>query len=179
MTRRFNIRVSDGMAEQVGRVAREVAISGGDGSISQVARRLIEEGLRSFEAEGRSTETNYEKGQAFEVQVFEDIKKALWDAEVEHLKPRPGGRCPDIRGPFFDVECKAGKRPSTRQALKQIRESAAENQSGIAVICDDGERPFVVLDWNTFLSMWRAVYELSIFAEDLPRRLKRVETDSQ
>jgi hypothetical protein len=43
------------------------------------------------------------------------------------------------------------------------------------VIKDDDGEPFVVVDWYTFLALWRSVYEISVFAEDMPRRLASVE----
>ncbi len=176
MSRRFNIRVSDDVAEHVEKVAKEINRRGGNGTISQVARRLMEEGLRSIE--GREPETNTtERGTAFEQRIYTEINVALWDGEVEHLHPAKGERRPDIRGPFFDVECKTGKRPSTRQALQQAREACKEGQTPIAVIEDEDREPFVVIDWRSFLAMWRAVYELSVFAEDLPSRLNHVEEE--
>lgn len=172
MTRKLNIRISDEISESVEKIAREVNKAGGNGTISQVARRLIEEGLLAM---SREDATPNERGAEFETTIYRQIKAALWDGEVEHLHPRSGESRPDIRAPFFDVECKTGRRPSTRKALKQARESCAENQVPVAVIKDDEGEPFVVVDWYTFLALWRSVYEISVFAEDMPRRLASVE----
>lgn len=169
MSRRFNFRVPNDIAESVERIAQEVNEHGGNGTISQVARRLLEEGLRSMDK--REEWTPNERGAEFETRIYREIKAALWDAEVEHLHPAKGEHRPDVRGPFFDIECKIGKRPSTRAALAQARQAAKGTQAPIAVIQDEDGEPFVVLDWSTFLAMWRAVYELALFAEDLPRRL--------
>jgi hypothetical protein len=171
MTRRFNFRVPNDIAEHVEKIAQEVNEQGGNGTISQVARALLEEGLRSMA--NRDEPTPNERGSEFETRIYREIRAALWDAPVEHLHPAKGEHRPDIRAPFFDVECKIGKRPSTRQALAQARQSTAEGQAPMAVIQDDDGAPFVVLDWSTFLAMWRAVYELAIFAEELPRRLRQ------
>ena len=175
MTQRINIRVSEEISKSIERIAGEVRRHGGEGTISHVARRLIEEGLRSMTSQ-EEPEPISDKGRKFEIKILEDIKAALWDADVERLKVKKGTRTPDIRGPFFDFECKAGKRPSTRQALDQIRASKREDQSPAVVIQDDdGSSPFVVLEWSSFLALYRAAYELAIFADDLPRRINRVE----
>ena len=172
MSRRINVRLPAELSASVEKIAREVNKAGGNGTLSQVARRLMEEGLQAM---GREDATPNERGAEFETTIYRQIKAALWDGEVEHLHPRSGELRPDIRAPFFDVECKTGRRPSTRKALSQAREACADNQVPIAVIKDDDDEPFVVIDWYTFLALWRSVYEISVFAEDMPRRLGNVE----
>jgi hypothetical protein len=176
MTQRLNFRISDEISHSIQRIAEEVQERGGEGTISNIARRLLEEGLRSMQGKEEDSTPN-DKGRKFELRILDDIRAALWDADVKRLKVNKGKRTPDIRGPFFDFECKIGKRPSTRQALDQVRASKAPDQAPVAIVQDDDDLrgPFVVMEWSTFLALYRAAYELAIFSDDLPRRLNRVE----
>ena len=173
MTRRLNFRVNDDLAAQVEAIADQMNQAGVEVSISQIARKLLEEGLQRVAA--RQPTSNTEKGKSFERFVAAEIQKALWDAEIELLQQRPGRRTCDVRTPHFDIECKTGKRPSTREAFSQAQAAADEGQTPIAVIRDEGSEPFVVMGFHTFLAMARAMYELQVFAEELPERLNNVE----
>jgi len=168
MTRRLNFRVSDDLASQVEAIAESLNRSGVDVSISQIARKLLEEGLQRMSSNQPS---NSEKGAQFERECADMLRQALWDAEIELVKQKPGRRNPDIRTPLFDIECKTGKRPSTRDAWSQARASAIEGKTPIAIIKDEDADAFVVMGFKTFLALARAVHELQIFAEDLPERL--------
>ena len=173
MTRRMNFRISDELAEQVESIVNQLNASGVHVSISEIARKLIEEGLNRVQEKNPRSST--EKGSQFERHVAAELKAALWDSSVEILKKKVGRRTPDIRTNLFDIECKAGKRPSTRDAFAQVKASAGQGQTPIAIIKDDNAAPFVVMEFQTFLALARVVHDLQIFAMDLPRRLKDVE----
>jgi hypothetical protein len=176
MNRRINTRISDEVCKELDRIVSAVESAGGQSSRSQLVRALIEKSLGFDEgAKGEPEPSSYEKGTAFELEVFEDIARALWDAPVERLQARPGERASDVRGPFFDVECKAGRRPSTRQALQQSREACGSGRSPVVVIRDDDAEPFAVCRWDTFLALWRCAWELHTFAGDLADRFENVE----
>ena len=172
MTRRFNFRVPDHLANQVDSIAREVNASGEHVSISEIARKLIEEGLHRMSAK---TPATGDKGTQFEKYVESELKAALWDADVQRPKKKSGQRNADVRAPMFDFECKTGKRPSTREAFAQAKAQCMKGQTPVAVIKDEDAEPFVVMTFHTFLALYRAVYELAVFAEELPQRLNDVE----
>jgi hypothetical protein len=172
---RIHLRLSDSDLRHLDRLCEQVREASGkaDTSRSEILRRFLFAGAESQERE--EPEQAYDKGRSFEREILEDIDAALWDADVQHLEPKKGTRRPDIRGPFFDLECKRGRRPSTRQALEQARQACAPGQAPVAVIKDDEADPFVALPWSVFLGLWRCAYELRTFANDLADRFGDVE----
>mgnify|MGYP003152354084 CR=1 FL=1 len=174
---RVHLRLSDSDVRHIDRICDEIREATGNQNLSR------SELMRSFLFVGAESQTReepsagYDKGRSFEREILEQIDVALWDADVEHLDPKSGERRPDIRGPFFDLECKRGRRPSTRQALQQAREAAARGQIPVAVIKDDDSDAFVALDWTAFLALWRLAYEIKTYANDLAERLGNVDDD--
>ena len=173
LSNRIHLRLSDSDLRHLDRLCDGVREETGNAtaSRSEILRAFLFAGAERQDREQNSG-GSYEKGRGFEREVLEDIDRALWDAQVEHLEPRAGERCPDIRGPFFDIECKRGRRPSTRQALAQAREACSPGQQPVAVIKDDDGQTFVAMPWRAFLALWRCAYELRTFANDLADRLE-------
>ena len=177
LNNRIHLRLTDSDVRHIERLCDEVRAAEDNPSLSR------SEIMRSFLFAGADNRTReqpsqgYDKGRDFEREVLEEIDVALWDADVTHLDPLKGQRRPDIRGPFFDIECKRGKRPSTRQALQQARESCAPGQAPVAVIKDDDSETFVAMEWRSFLALWRCAYELKTFANDLADRFENVENE--
>jgi hypothetical protein len=64
---------------------------------------------------------------------------------------------PDVIAPGLLVECKAGRFPNLRKALRQaVRVSTIRNGVPVAVCKDDRRRPLVTMRFEDFLMLVRA-----------------------
>ena len=97
-----------------------------------------------------------EKGKRWEREVarlFTDALGAPCRRTGFH-QAQDASAAPDVdTGGAFWVECKAGRLPNPRAALRQAREAAPREQHAIAVVKDDRQRPFVAMDLEDFLEL--------------------------
>ena len=147
--KRLNFRVDANVQESLKALSKELTDAGQDATLSEVARLVMREGLKSLKS--RAEDTSAAKGARFERWVLKELSESLPDYEFERLQPQQGKRNPDIVGPFCAYECKTGKRPSTRGALEQAVASDRGDLEPVAVIRDDNGHAFVVVQWKTFL----------------------------
>jgi hypothetical protein len=188
MSRRVKITLDDLLSEQVDRRVQSAKRRGEHLSLSAAIRGIMEDGLRPPPVQARDPKrytddpsyqeerypfppleaTPQERGIQFEHEICDQARALLGDA-VRKVSTRPGRRCADIEGPIFSVECKAGKRPSVRQAMDQAREATPRGKHPLVVFRDDGSEPMVCLDWAVFLEMWSAVYSLLRVSKGLER----------
>ena len=146
--KRINFRIPDRLKASLEELATEVQSQGTEASTSEIARFVMEEGLKAIK---RGAEpSSADKGAKFERWVLAEVKEALGGLEIERLRPEQGKKNPDLLGAFFAYECKSGKRPSARGALEQCETSDRGGKDPIAVIQDDDGEPFVVLRWSVF-----------------------------
>ena len=104
------------------------------------------------------------KGANFEREMVRAFREVMPD-DAENirrgLQSRGGGReVADVECPVFHVECKRGKKPNPRAALKQSIRDARPGKIPIAIIRDDGDTsPFVALLLDDFLDFVGEWYE--------------------
>ena len=99
---------------------------------------------------GKSSRT---KGHNFERQVAIDLRDIYPDAR-RGLQYQDGTGCADVVNTPFHVECKVGKKPNIRAALKQAKNDCQDSSKvPIAVVKDDRKEPMVTLDWVQFLEI--------------------------
>lgn len=100
------------------------------------------------------------KGAAFERENVLAFREALPGVDVKRgFQSRSGEEVPDVDADPFWIECKVGKLPNPRAALKQAQGDAKPGRIPVAVIKDDRCAPFVVLSRADFLELvqqwWR------------------------
>jgi hypothetical protein len=75
------------------------------------------------------------------------------------LQYQDGSHCSDVVGTPFHIECKRGKKPNIRAALKQATQ---DNQGKLWIACvirDDRSEPIVVMpftDWLELIEEWKS-----------------------
>lgn len=166
--KRINFRISDSVRKSLDQLVDDLQRDGADASISEVARLVMAEGLRSMRERGEDTSAM--KGARFERWVLKRLQDTMPAWEFEQLKPRQGQHNPDIRGPFCVYECKTGKRPSARGALEQAITSDRDGLEPVAVIRDDGGEAFVVLPFDVFLRFLKGFGMLAGLARSMNER---------
>jgi hypothetical protein len=160
--KRMNFRVDDSIRGSLEELVCELNKAGEDSSMSEVARLVMREGLKSLK--DKTQQTSAGKGFRFERWVQKQLAEALPEYEFQRLQPEQGKRNPDILGPFCAYECKTGKRPSTRGALEQAVNSDRGELEPVGVIRDDSGHAFVVLKLESFLKFLKAFGLLRKFA---------------
>ena len=154
--KRLNFRVGDGVRDSIDRIFNDLRTQDEQVTFSEVARYVMEEGLRSI-ARGEGEPQQADKGGDFEKWCAAELQQLLPGLTVERLRPKPGRRNPDILTPFMAVECKAGRRPSTRQALEQAIDADRDDRIPVAIIKDDDREAFVVMKFSDFKAFLRLV----------------------
>jgi hypothetical protein len=95
-----------------------------------------------------------EKGKRWERQVVKLLKKAMPGEDIRRgWQSRGGHESPDVDCPVFWVECKSGKKPNPRAALKQAICDCSPGRIPVAVIKDDRQDPFVVMTMEGWLEL--------------------------
>ena len=84
--KRINFRISDSVRKSLDQLVDDLHKDGADASISEVARLVMAEGLRSMRERG--DDTSAMKGARFERWVLKQLRQALPAWEFEQLKPR-------------------------------------------------------------------------------------------
>lgn len=160
--KRLNFRVGDGVRDSIDRIFDDLRSQNQEVTFSEVARFVMEEGLRSI-ARGEGQPQQVDKGGDFERWVAAELQQMLPGLTVSRLRPKPGRRNPDILTPFMAVECKAGRRPSTRQALEQALSADIDGRIAVAVVKDDDKDPIVILRFSDFGRFVRLVGAVTKF----------------
>lgn len=104
------------------------------------------------------------KGHNFERWVANRLRAVFNGRTIQRgLQTRHGNgeTVPDVECPVFWVECKVGARPSPRAALAQAMRDAAKGRSPVAIIKDDRQKPFVVMDFEDWLELTQSWWELT------------------
>ena len=93
------------------------------------------------------------KGHNYEREVARQLREIFPQAR-RGLQYQDGEGCPDVTnaGPFH-VECKRGKLPNPRAALKQATDDAGKGMIPLCVIKDDRCEPFAVMRWADLLDL--------------------------
>jgi len=99
---------------------------------------------------GKSART---KGHNFERWIAKKLRE-IFPGARRGLQYQDGKKCADVvdAGPWH-WECKVGKKPGVRTALKQAEIDCSKGMIPVAVIKDDRAEPFVVLPFDDFLEM--------------------------
>ncbi len=102
------------------------------------------------------------RGEQQLAQLLRAVFPELAEGVRRGWQSREGDDDPDVIGlPGIWLESKCGKRPNPRAALTQARRDADGRAVPVAVIRDDRQRPFAVLDLADLLAILRAAYGLS------------------
>ena len=93
------------------------------------------------------------KGARWEREVANLFRATMDGADIRRgIQNRAGGDASDVEGAGrLHIECKVGKMPNPRAALKQAIRDHKPGKIPIAVIKDDRQKPFVVVGLNDFL----------------------------
>lgn len=106
--------------------------------------------------------TSRRKGHDFERWVARRLREEFPGRNVQRgIQTRGGGaEAADVvvEGWDFHVECKVGKKPNVRAALKQALSDAKEGKTPIAVIKDDRQKPFITMMLDDFLAVYSEGY---------------------
>lgn len=98
-----------------------------------------------------------DKGKRWEQAVARMFREAMPGVSVRRgWQSRSGSDAPDVEVPKWWVECKSGKMPNPRAALRQAVE-ATDGRTPVAVIKDDRQEPFVAMRLADFLELVREV----------------------
>ena len=96
------------------------------------------------------------KGIEFERRVRRALA-VVFGEEFVRRELRQDRATPDVTAPGLLVECKAGRFPNLRQALRQaVRITAFRNGVPVAICKDDRQRPLVAMRFEDFLMLLRA-----------------------
>ena len=96
------------------------------------------------------------KGIEFERRVRRALA-IVFGEEFVRRELRQGRGVPDVTAPGLLVECKTGRFPNVRKALRQaVRVTAFRDGVPLAVCKDDRKRPFVAIRFEDFLMLVRA-----------------------
>lgn len=94
------------------------------------------------------------KGHDWEREVARLFREAMPGAEVRRgLQYRDGSECPDVTAPGWHIECKRGRKPSLRLALKQAIGDAQKGLWRCAVVKDDREEPLAIMPLDDLLDL--------------------------
>ena len=95
------------------------------------------------------------KGHNFERAIVHRLREAMPGADIKRGFQCRGGtkEAADVECPVFYVECKVGKMPNPRAALKQATDAAPPGRWPIGVIKDDRRPEFVVMRLDDFLDL--------------------------
>ncbi len=96
------------------------------------------------------------KGHDFEREIARELRDIFPKAR-RGLQYQDGQQCADVEGTVFHIECKRGRKPNPRAALRQAMDDVNTGRIPVAVVKDDQRDPFVVLAWDDFknlLSEW-------------------------
>ncbi len=97
------------------------------------------------------------KGARWEREVASLFRAVMDGADIRRgIQNRTGGDASDVEGAGrMHIECKHGKLPNPRAALKQAIRDAGKDKIPLAVVKDDRQKPFVVIGLNDFLEFVR------------------------
>lgn len=99
------------------------------------------------------------KGHAFERHVARELRKAMKGATVRRgLQFQDGSAAPDVVNPWFHIECKAGKKPNIRGAMRQAREANTAKLVPVVVAKDDRQEPLVAMELRHWLELVEAAW---------------------
>lgn len=105
------------------------------------------------------------KGHTFERWVARELREKGFDAK-RGLQSRDGDDAPDVVLPGFWIECKRGRKPNVRAALRQAIEASDGEGLVAAVIRDDRAAPFVAMPWLDWLDLIGGGTDVGFDAED-------------
>ena len=92
------------------------------------------------------------KGAKFERDMVHTMRKVMPGCGAKRgFQYRGTSDQPDVDIPYFFIECKHGKKPVVRSALRQAIDNT-DGRSPLAIIKDDREDPFVVMKLDDFLA---------------------------
>ena len=94
------------------------------------------------------------KGHNFEREVANLFKEIMPGQNIRRgFQMRDGSEAPDVIMPIFWPECKRGKKPNIRAALKQSANDAKKGYIPIAIVKDDREAATVTILLEDFLGI--------------------------
>lgn len=97
------------------------------------------------------------KGHDFERATVRRMRDVMPNAEIRRgLQYRMGSgeTVPDVEMPCFWVECKCGKQPNIRAAMRQAcDDSMGSAKWPLAVVHDDRSETYAVMMWEDFLDL--------------------------
>ncbi len=100
------------------------------------------------------------KGHDFERDIANRLREVMPGADIKRgLQSRGGGaEEADVVCPYFHVECKVGKLPNPRAALAQAVRDAKPGKVPVAIVKDDRQPPFVVMQLDEWLDFVKLVH---------------------
>lgn len=100
------------------------------------------------------------KGRGWEQQVARDLREYMPGADIRRgWQSRKGSDDADVICPLYWIECKCGKQPSPRAALRQAQAASPGGKWILAVIKDDRKEPFAVLSHADLHDILREIEE--------------------
>jgi Holliday junction resolvase len=95
-----------------------------------------------------------DKGHNFEREMANILKEVFPNAKRGIGQARSASEVPDVDGTPFWVECKRGRMPNVRAAIRQAQE-ATDGRPYLVVVRDDYAPAFVTMSLETFLDLMR------------------------
>ena len=102
------------------------------------------------------------KGHNFEREIAKQMRE-IFPCAHRGLQYQDGGKCADVEGTPFHIECKRGIKPNPRKALEQAIADCKKGRMPITVIKDDYQPVFVCMLWEDFKELvkeWKERGEL-------------------
>lgn len=95
------------------------------------------------------------KGHNFERKVARELSVLTGLDFRRGQQSRDGSDAPDVVDPtgFFWIETKIGKQPPPLAALRQAEEACSKDEIPVAIVQNDRDKPFVVMDYETWKAM--------------------------
>lgn len=101
------------------------------------------------------------KGHNWEREVARRFREAWPGSNARRgLQYRDGSEAPDVIVSGLHIECKRGRQPNPRTALRQAQEAAAKGTIPIAIVKDDRKPAYVVLLLEDYLDQMGELWEL-------------------
>lgn len=93
-----------------------------------------------------------QKGATYEREVANRLKTIFPEAKRGIGQARSASEVPDVDGTPFWVECKRGRMPNVRAAIRQA-EAATDGRPYLVVVRDDHGESFVTMKLDTLLDV--------------------------
>lgn len=98
------------------------------------------------------------KGATYEREIAKTLQQVYPEARRGIGQARSASEVADVEGTPFWVECKRGRMPNVRGAIRQAC-AATDGRPYLVVVRDDGDSSFVTMSLETFLSLAKGEFK--------------------